>query len=161
MEVYKDIKGYDGAYQVSNLGNVKSFKRGKEKILKSGVNSVGYLNVTLFKEKKGKSFSVHKLVTMVFLNHIPDGYNIVVDHIDNNKLNNNVINLQLVTNRKNTSKESRGRSKYIGVYYHKKGKKWASNILINSVRCHLGLFKNEYDAHLAYQEKLKSILINY
>ena len=51
MEVFKDVKGYKGKYEVSNLGRVKSLKFNKEKILKAGVNANGYLQVNLFKDE--------------------------------------------------------------------------------------------------------------
>ena len=54
MEKWKDIEGYEGLYQVSNLGRVKSLKFGKEKILKILINSHGYAHVILLKEGKRK-----------------------------------------------------------------------------------------------------------
>ena len=50
MEEFRDIKGYEGVYQVSNLGNVKSLKYGKERILKTTMDGVGYLKVMLYKD---------------------------------------------------------------------------------------------------------------
>ena len=111
-EEWKNVLGYEGLYQVSNLGRVKSlsrtvkYKNGnlnkfKEKILKLGADSYGYLRVTLSKNGKRKIGHVHKLVAIAFLNHSPNKYAEVVDHIDNNKLNNKLQNIQLVTNRIN------------------------------------------------------------
>jgi ribosomal protein L15E len=70
---------------------------------------------------------------MAFLNHTPCGYKIVVDHIDNNiKTDNRLENLQLITQRENVSKDIKNTSsKYIGVCWHKKAKKWRSSIQIN------------------------------
>lgn len=55
QEIFKDIDGYEGLYQVSNFGNIKSLKYGKEKILKHCENRYGYLTVTLTKNKKRKT----------------------------------------------------------------------------------------------------------
>lgn len=112
MEVWKDIKGYEGLYQVSNLGRVKSLKRQRdvnlpysntatvpEKILKYGT-SQGYLAVTLAKNKINKKIRVHKLVA---LNFIPNPDNKPhINHIDGNKHNNCVNNLEWVTPKENT-----------------------------------------------------------
>ncbi|CAA6810324.1 MAG: HNH homing endonuclease [uncultured Sulfurovum sp.] len=165
-EIWKDIEGYEGLYKISNLGNVRSLDRVvtksnnvvnrlKGKILKPAKNTSGYYNVIIYKNCKPKTYSNHQLVAMMFLNHKPDGFNIVVDHIDNNKLNNRLDNLQLITNRENVSKESRGKSKYTGVSWRKNRNKWISTICINGKRKHLGSFINEIDAHYAYQNKLK------
>ena len=156
-EVFKDIPGYEGIYQVSNLGRVKSFRFNKEKILKPTVGSHGYYTVGLCKGKR-KTISVHQLVAMTFLNHKPDGTTkVVVDHIDNNPLNNRLYNLQLVTNRENTSKDKKGSSKYRGVSWAKERNKWISSITINGKKKTLGYFNCELAASDAYQKKLAEI----
>ena len=61
-EIFKDIEGYEGDYQVSDYGNVKSFKLDKEgRILKSNIDGAGYLYVVLCKDNKQKTYRVHKL----------------------------------------------------------------------------------------------------
>lgn len=157
-EVWKDVLGYEGGYQVSNLGNVKSLRFNKEKILKPNVGSHGYLYVILYNKGKVKNIRVHQLVAMAFLNHTPDGYNgLIVDHIDNNPLNNRLYNLQLVTARHNVSKDRSGSSKYTGVCWHKLKNKWISSITINGETKHLGYFDNEEEASEYYQAALKSL----
>ena len=154
MEIFKDIPGYEGIYQVSDLGRVKSLRFNKEKILKPTVGSHGYYTVGLCKGKR-KTISVHQLVAMTFLNHKPDGTTkVVVDHIDNNPLNNRLYNLQLVTNRENTSKNRNGTSKYTGVCWSKRDNKWRSEIRINGKKKHLGRFNCELAAAAAYQKEL-------
>lgn len=108
MEIYKDIKGYEGLYQVSNLGNVKSIERIiirsdnrkrtiKEKI-KEGTHNKGYKRISLVDSNGvSKSYYVHRLVLKSFL-YESDLY---VDHIDGDKQNNNVSNLRYVTNSQN------------------------------------------------------------
>lgn len=162
MEVWKKIPNYEGLYEVSNLGNVKSLgndKTRKEKILKAGINSQGYCHVGLVKDKQRNFFKVHQLVAMAFLNHIPCGYKLVVDHINDTPLDNRVENLQIVTQRFNANKtQVKYTSKYKGVSWHKNNFKWISNILINKKRIHLGYFNTELEASVAYQNKLKEIL---
>lgn len=97
MEIFKDIKGYEGLYQVSNLGNVKALGNGgsnasKERILKPAKDKKGYLMVWLCKEGKRKMCKVHRLVGMVFLsnpNNLPE-----INHRDEDKTNNNVTNIE-------------------------------------------------------------------
>ena len=171
-EIWKDVIGYEGFYQVSNQGNVKSLERfrgngnggyiKKEQILKSQINGRGYCQVNLCKNCVGKIFRIHQLVAIYFLGHNIDGHNIVVDHRDGNKLNNQVENLQLVTNRENSSTCYRKNqvnysSQYVGVCWEKNINKWKSNIYYNGKLKHLGYFDSEIDASNAYQNKLKEI----
>jgi hypothetical protein len=155
-EIWKTIPDYQD-YQVSNLGNLKSLKFNKEKKIKQSIGSSGYYLVSLSKKGIIKKIQTHQLIAMAFLNHKPCGYKLVVDHIDNNKLNNNVSNLRIVTNRENTSRKNIGSSKYIGVFWCNTYKKWQSRIRINGDSKHLGYYKTEYDAHLAYKNKLKEL----
>lgn len=169
-EIFKDIPGYEGMYQVSNIGRVKSLERiidhwrgGKSKrremVLKPRINGGGYQTVLLYKEGC-RDLRIHQLVAITFLDHIIDGYTIVVDHIDGNKLNNRVDNLQLISNRENVSKGHRHKktsSQYTGVSWHKGNKKWAANIWIDGKLKYLGLFDTELEASEAYQKKLKEL----
>ena len=105
-EMWKDIEGYEGIYQVSNLGRVKSLSRNTKnqyrnsEIVKSKEIRNGYYSVTLFKNEKGKHFTIHRLVAKAF---IPNPYNKPqINHIDGNKLNNNVSNLEWCTQQENT-----------------------------------------------------------
>ncbi len=66
-EVWKDIAGYEGIYKVSNLGNIKSFRKNKETVLKPYTTSQGYKQARLFKDGKSKGFFVHRLVAQAFL----------------------------------------------------------------------------------------------
>lgn len=95
MEVYKQIIGYEGLYEVSNLGNVKSLnyhRTGQEKLLSPAFDKDGYLRVLLSKNGDRKHYLVHRLVAHAFL---PNPLNLPeVNHIDKNKLNNNVDNLE-------------------------------------------------------------------
>lgn len=157
-EIFKDVPDYEGIYQVSNLGRVKSIKFNKEKILKPSVNNRGYSYVNLCNKEKVKNVRIHQLVAITFLNHELCGYKLVVDHKDNNPLNNNVNNLQLVTARYNSSKDKKGgSSNYTGVSWDKDSNKWASQIKINGKSKNLGRFNSEKEASEYYQAALKSI----
>lgn len=167
MEIWKPVKGYEKYYSVSNLGNVKSLQRitmhmggirtKKEKILKPSINKNGYKTVGLCVNNKRITNYIHTLVCESFLNHERNGFNIVVNHIDNNKLNNNLDNLELVTNRYNSSVHRKGTSKYTGVYWNKALCKWHSQIRIKGKSNHLGYFINEMKASQAYKEALNNL----
>ena len=99
MEVWKDVIGYEGLYQVSNLGNVKTCK---EKILKKSFTIELYHRVNLLNgsENKSKNFRVHRLVAMAFIENLENKE--TVNHIDGNKQNNNVENLEWATRKEQT-----------------------------------------------------------
>ena len=182
MEIWKSIEGYEGLYEVSNFGNVKSLSRTitkgnityvtKDKILKQSVDSVGYPYVNLSDYKKQKTFRIHQLVAVAFLNHTPDKHKgLVIDHIDCNKLNNMTTNLQLITNKKNTSKDRKNKtSKYTGVSWHKQSNKWLAQFRENGSVKYLGTFETEEEARDAYnasqsknlysEKEVKDMLIN-
>lgn len=102
-EEWKDIPGYEGYYQVSNLGRVKSLPRTgtikQERIIKPGKDKYGYLRIILHKNGFKKYVTIHKLVAQAFIDN-PKNLS-EVDHIDGNKLNNNVENLRYCTRSQN------------------------------------------------------------
>jgi hypothetical protein len=108
-EIWKDIPGYEGLYQVSSLGRVKSLGRNvmkwnhysfqPEKILRACTDNYGYLIVGLYKEKKLKSFKVHRLVAQAFIEN-PKNKD-TVNHINGNKQDNSIENLEWATNAEN------------------------------------------------------------
>lgn len=105
MEIWKDIKGFEGYYQVSNYGNIKSLTRfdgirerqGQE--IKQSLKYNGYLQVGLRKNSERKFCSVHRLVAIHFLDN-PEN-KLQVNHIDCNKQNNNINNLEWTTSKEN------------------------------------------------------------
>ncbi len=157
-EIWKDIKGYEGYYKVSNFGLVKSIERVivrkngallpvRERILKQAIGKRGYELVVLQKNGSSSTKKIHQLVATAFLNHTPCGFKLVVDHIDNNPLNNNVSNLQIISHRENVVKGTkRGLSNYVGVRLHKASGKWASEIMLNGKAKYIGLFLTEKEA---------------
>lgn len=110
-EIWKDIKGYEGLYQISNFGNIKSlvgwngnkyikkyYKR--EKILKKSFSTTGYLKIGLKKDGKFKNYKVHRLVAEAF---IPNPCNYpIINHINGNKIDNRIENLEWCTYSYNT-----------------------------------------------------------
>jgi len=168
MEEWRDIIGYEGYYQVSNNGKIKSLERlvkssrgGSrliiEKVVKHRIVN-GYPYISLYKYGGTKTFSIHQLMAIAFLNHKPNGYNLVINHKDFNRQNNSIDNLEIVTQRENSNKmHLKSTSKYVGTHWHKLHKKWCSLIQINGKQVHLGYFINELDAHHAYQNKLKTL----
>ncbi|MBQ8207049.1 MAG: HNH endonuclease [Bacilli bacterium] len=107
QEIWKDIKGYEGLYKASNLGRIKSMPRHgthvrEEHILKQNVNRKGYSIVGLTKNSKTSTITVHRLVANAFIpnpNNLPQ-----VDHINDNKKDNSINNLQWITNEDNMKK---------------------------------------------------------
>lgn len=106
MEEWKDIKGYEGLYQVSSEGRVKSLSREVETLNKYGtmikticsrilvpcLSSVGYMNVNLYKDKKMKRFQIHRLVAEAF---VPNPHSLpIINHKDECKTNNFASNLE-------------------------------------------------------------------
>lgn len=108
-EIWKDIENYEGLYQVSNLGNVKSFPRNgtikQERILKQTIDNNGYLIVGLHKNNKAKKVCVHWLVANAFIPKEKEHK--VINHIDGNKLNNKLFNLERCTQSHNVKESYR------------------------------------------------------
>lgn len=109
-EVWKDIKDYEGLYQVSNLGRIKSLEKEvhnrwgtgsvrKERIMNPVVGTNGYYKVSLHREAVIKWFSVHRLMAMAFINN-PDNKT-HINHKDCNRTNNSLDNLEWCTHAEN------------------------------------------------------------
>jgi hypothetical protein len=119
MEIWKDIEGYSGDYQISNYGRVKSFKNGSSKILKCKTNNKGYKWVALCLNGVQSNLLVHRLVAMHFLDN--DKNYKIINHIDENPANNNVSNLEWCTYSENIKKSTKFR-KYYEINYPKNNK---------------------------------------
>jgi hypothetical protein len=159
-EIWKDVPGYEGLYQVSNNGNVRSFIKstktpGCPHLLKPNY-LVGYRKVGLYKNKKRRNCKVSVLVAISFLGHKPDGYTKVVDHINGIRDDDRLSNLQVITHRENITRARFGKNKYTGVTRLKKAKKnpFLAAIVIDSKRVHLGVFPTEELAAEAYIKRL-------
>lgn len=165
MEQWRDVCGYEGIYQVSDLGRVKSLNRpsnarnGKIKIIKGRIlnqrqTPSGYVRVSLCKNGLAKDHYIHRIVAESFIG--PS--DLAVDHINSVKTDNMLSNPRYVSNRENSTYhflKQNTTSKHIGVCFNKKEKKWESAITIRGKKKFLGLFKNENDAADAYQNALQ------
>ena len=164
MERWKYIKGYEGIYEISDCGNVRSLNRlikdrwGNSKLEKGilispGTNRCGYRYVMLSKNGKRSIRYIHKIVSSHFLKE-KDGC--VTDHIDGNRLNNTVENLQYITQRENIIKgkvsmlKENKSSKYLGVTWDKSRGKWKAQKRDGKKNICLGRFSSEEDAYRAY-----------
>jgi len=158
IEQWKDIPDYEGLYKVSDLARVKSLcyrNREGEGILKQAETSQNYLQVSLHKNGVGNSRKVHILVAMAFLSHISGDYSKVVEHKFQNRKDNRLSMIKIITQRENTTqKHLESSSSFIGVYFHNTHKKWNSAIRIEDTKFHLGSFKTEEEASTAYNKAL-------
>lgn len=102
-EIWKDIEGYEGLYQVSNLGRVKRITTNR--ILKSSKHVSGYLMVNLSKNSVTSHQRIHRLVAQAFIPNPENKHDI--NHIDENKTNNHVSNLEWVTAQENSNHGTR------------------------------------------------------
>lgn len=158
MENWIELKEYNGKYFVSDLGRIKVIKKnGTEK------NTFGYISNTnqyykigLYSNGKTKTYEVHKLVAICFLNHTPNNLKLVVDHKDNNKLNNKVCNLQIVTQRLNAQKNRVNVNNILGIKKKPSGK-FEASIKINGKKVYLGLFETDLKAGAIYQKANNSL----
>ena len=112
MEKFKSIKGYEGLYQISNYGSVKSLPKlikrnlgnnyiSKEKIMTPQKSLKGYLSIQLSKNGLNKRFYIHRLVANAFIGEIEG---LTIDHFNNNKSDNKVSNLSIMTQNENYKK---------------------------------------------------------
>jgi hypothetical protein len=161
-EVWSPIIGYEELYQVSNYGRVKALERRvysqkrnfvyKPLILKASLGKRGYFEIKLCLNYTSKSKKIHRLIAEYFIPNPEKKPQ--VNHIDGNKLNNEISNLEWVNNRENSChrvKSSNCTSQYTGVSYFKRDNKWRSSIQVNGVSVRFGMFKTEEEA---YQKRL-------
>lgn len=150
MEEWRKINNYP-KYEVSSLGNVKNVKT--KRILKFGLagNSIKYHRINLYNEDGMKGLNVNRLVYEHFNGQLLDGY--VIDHKDDNPLNNIPSNLQQITNRANVYKHSGHK----GVIWEKSRNKWLSRIKYQRYLKVLGRFNDKQDAIDAYNKALQEI----
>lgn len=109
IECWKDIPGYEGKYQVSDLGNVRTLNynhTGEVKVLKFLITRTGYCRVALYKNGKTRYFLVHRVVWFTFKGPIPKG--LQINHLNEIKTDNRLENLEVCTPKHNTNYGTRG-----------------------------------------------------
>lgn len=172
-EIWKDIKGYEGAYQVSNTGKVKSLARKvkgvigwvSERIRKPFINPFGYAKVILRNgNTKYENRTIARLVAIAFIDNplnLP-----CVNHKDGDKSNDNDWNLEWVTQRENcthTFLKIKKTSRYTNVSWLKGRQKWRASIYFDGGVKNLGNYNSEEEAHHSVMEfcKNKSVVNKY
>jgi hypothetical protein len=158
QEQWKPVVGYEGLYEVSSFGRVKSLPRNGTKnqdvIMSPSDNNYGYNKITL-KNKSAKTKYVHVLVAEAFLNYKAEKGVICVDHINSNKKDNNLNNLRVISQRENLSRSKKSNTNNTGVY--KVGDKFRALIYINKKSKHLGYFDTIENAKNAYELELNNL----
>jgi len=140
---WKYIVGYESLYKIYRDGTIVSLFGAAERILKSRIDSGGYFRIELNKHGKRKVFLLHRLLYTSFIGDIPECMEI--DHINRDKLNNDLSNLRLVTRTENEQNKNNK-----GYYFHKPRQLWRAQISIDKKVKHLGWFKTEIEARSAY-----------
>jgi hypothetical protein len=161
IEQWKDIPDYEGLYQVSDLGRVKSLEKPRkkstnnpnsfvrERIMKGSLGK-RYLNTALYKNGFSKSFLIHHLLSITFMNFKPNMGEIIVDHVNNDPTDNRLSNLQLITRRHNTIKDIKSKSEAVGLY--ERNGFFSVTIRVNGISCGLGNFRDKNEAIKKHKE---------
>lgn len=145
-----NVVNYEGLYCVTDEGDIFSLKRGVK--LKPHLEKSGYMSVVLSKNGEKHTYRVH---TIVFNSFNKRNNELVIDHIDGNKINNKLSNLRQIHTRENTARSMT--NKYgRGVKYYKNINKYGSCISINRTRYYLGVFPTAEQASNAYIEALNN-----
>lgn len=169
--------GYETNIEVTSCGRVRRIEKhwhgqgkGSAKVIygeidfnKTNTHTSGYHFITIVIKSDAtilrKYFLVHQIIAIVFLNHNLNDKNLVIDHINSNKKDNDYRNLKIVTIRENSSKEKSIKSGLpTGVHLHKRDLKYHANIKINNKTKYLGKYNTIIDARNAYLLELSKII---
>lgn len=169
MEEWRSVKGYEGYYEVSSKGKVRSVDRVIKtangikrkysgKILSQHLSDKNYPLISLYMNCNEKTYYVHKLVAISFLGHKPCGSKEEVDHINGDRTDNSISNLRILSgeeHRKIKKHSIWGVSKYKYACWHKKNKKWLGSFSKNGKSYHVGYYESDKEASLAVIEYRK------
>ena len=153
-EIYKTVQGFEN-YEVSNFGAVRN--KTTQRRLK-GNNHMGYLRIGLSKDEKTKLLFIHRLVALAFVDN-PDKKT-EIDHINNNKIDNNALNLRWCNrqeNNRNTQVSKTNLNGVKGISFYGKQKKYRARICIDGVSVWLGSFKTLEEAKQARINKVNEV----
>ena len=137
-EMWLPIKNFPN-YQVSTFGKIKNIKTNRQ--MEPMYNNDGYGTVRLYENNNYKFIKIHRLVAEAFINN--PGNKMYVDHIDNDRTNNFIVNLRFATKEENSRNRKIGRdnaSGVKGICFDKKSQKWCCRIIVNSKSTFLGLY---------------------
>ena len=150
---WKDVKGYEGLYQVSNEGRIKSLKWGKEKILKCYKNDFGYMKTVLCKDGKTTTFQVHRLGAEAWIPNLENKP--CIDHINCVRHDNRVENLRWVTQEENVNNPIT--LERVTLANQKKGEELSKTVLVYDREYNLALIE---DICQTYNEKLQDFTLD-
>jgi len=156
-EDWKEIDGYNGYYEISNMGRVMSYYGKKKKVISPGGK---YPKVTLSLNRIKQGYLISTLVWDYFGSKKRITHEHGVIHINGDITDNRINNLRVWTIRKITAKSYNGNnlsSKYRGVFYDKKRDKYIAAMSINGKRKYLGIFKTGLEAAIVYREKVSEM----
>tara|TARA_R110002020_G_scaffold273187_1_gene488262 strand:+ start:1100 stop:1588 length:489 start_codon:yes stop_codon:yes gene_type:complete len=157
IPTFREIEGYENLYWINQDGDVKNKH---DKFLKTRDNGNGYNIIDLSKDGIKKTFSVHRLVGLTFLEkneNYPD-----IDHIDGDRKNNNITNLRFVDrsgNNRNTKRKNQ--TGYRGVCFCKNIERFKAQIRIDGKKKHLGVFSTPEEASKKYEEVYEEVMSVY
>lgn len=164
-EIWRDIKGYEDKYQVSNLGRVRSLDRTvwngvahhllRGRILKIGYDGGKYRKANISVDGNRQSLKIHRLVAAAFLEDYDS--KMEVNHKDFDKDNNRVDNLEMVSPLDNTRHYWRSQRKKRGAYPYKSSKRFKAQIFHKGKQLHIGVYDTIEEAYQAYWEKHREL----
>lgn len=160
-EIWKEIVGYDYKYYISNLGRLKTHTRAIPHITYGSYDTGRYLRTTLIKYGKPIGKKIHRLVAEYFISNYSD--DLTINHMDFNKSNNNVSNLEAITASENVmhfvinKRKPKTSSRHLGVTYHLQIKKWTSRVNVYGKRFSVGTYNTEWEAVQAREKFLSGV----
>lgn len=163
-EIWKDIEGYEGFYQASNFGRIRSLY-GRVSIMKFKTDKDGYYHVGLTLNRKQRTFRVHRLIASAFVKNVQNLPE--VNHKDLNKKNNQKSNLEWTDGRGNKKHYHKDQKNNTGILKIRNG--FSAQFTVNKKQYYVGFFDTYEEAELKYNEafehkdnpiKLKQIIFS-